>query len=185
MGLFTTRARLSPRLGRRTDRLWALGREGAGGCQFSGEDPGLVTAQPEARTPCLLGTGRSRPACGVCGGRSPVQYRLSQQMGCLWVQEPRHANPGREQEGHAGSGTSRDRGRPPALTTRVSCSSCTSSFFFSSSRRLRSPSSSSIFSLQGERPWQDTHCSPRGEVLPPEKKGARQRDEGTKFCSQR
>lgn len=115
MGLCTTRARPSPRLGRRTDRLWALGREGAGGCQFSGEDPGLVTAQPEGRTPCLLGTGRSRPACGVCGGRSPVQYRLSQQMGCLWVQEPRHANPGREQRDTLVLGQTAIRG-PPAST---------------------------------------------------------------------
>lgn len=45
------------------------------------------------------------------------------------------------------------------LTCSVSRSSCASSVFFSSSRRLRSASSSSTFNLQGEQTVTGGHCS--------------------------
>ena len=59
-----------------------------------------------------------------------------------------------------GAGASREVGRASdELTCRVSRSSCASSAVFSSSRRLRSASSSSTFNLQGEQTVTGGHCS--------------------------
>lgn len=72
--------------------------------------------------------------------------------------EARRAGLTREERGALGEAST--CGHPPTRTCRVNRSSCISSIFLSSSRRLRSPSSSSIFNLQEEPDHEDTVHSP-------------------------
>lgn len=94
-----------------------------------------ATVRPEAGVPATGSGPKLSASEGVWRGQAP---------GSVW---PVH----REVDG-CGAGASQEGGRASdKLTCRVSRSSCASSAFFSSSRRLRSASSSSTFNLQGEQ----------------------------------
>lgn len=91
------------------------------------------------------------------GPRSAGQAALGRIWPWALGRSPRAA---RRKRGCGNHGRQKER----VPTCRVRCSSCASSLLLSSSRRLRSPSSSSIFNLQGSETVSGP-LQPRGRVL--------------------